>query len=77
MTVPQKHAKLEDDRNSYRQLKNIYMQLNRNGFKLDTLSMGMSADLEVAIAEGATMVRIGRAIFNPDSNFTGDEPCPK
>jgi hypothetical protein len=37
------------------------------GFVLDTLSMGMSDDLDVAIAEGATMVRVGRAIF-------GDRP---
>jgi len=35
----------------------------RGGLALDTLSMGMSADLEAAIAEGATMVRIGTAIF--------------
>jgi PLP dependent protein len=38
-------------------------QLNRDGFGLDTLSMGMSADLEAAIAEGATLVRVGTAIF--------------
>lgn len=37
--------------------------LNRQGFALDTLSMGMSADLELAIAEGATLVRVGTAIF--------------
>ena len=35
----------------------------REGFPLDTLSMGMSADLEAAIAEGATLVRVGTAIF--------------
>jgi hypothetical protein len=37
--------------------------LNQAGLALDTLSMGMSADLEAAVAEGATMVRIGTAIF--------------
>ena len=37
--------------------------LNAAGFGLDTLSMGMSADLEAAIAEGATLVRVGTAIF--------------
>ena len=37
--------------------------LNDQGLALDTLSMGMSADLEAAVAEGATMVRVGTAIF--------------
>jgi len=39
--------------------------LNARGFCLDHLSMGMSADLEAAIAEGATMVRVGSALFGP------------
>lgn len=65
MTVPQKHAKLEDDRQSYHQLKKLFLALRESGFKLDTLSMGMSTDFTVAIAEGATIVRIGSAIFNP------------
>ena len=38
---------------------------NRGGHSLDTLSMGMSADLEAAVAEGATIVRVGTAIFGP------------
>ena len=67
MTIPTKHAKLGDDRKSYHRLKNIYQELQQSGFNLDTLSMGMSADLEAAIAEGATMIRIGRAIFNIDA----------
>ena len=37
----------------------------REGLALDTLSMGMSADLEAAVAEGATLVRVGTAIFGP------------
>jgi len=45
-----------------RQLKDD--QVSR-GHELDVLSMGMSDDLEAAIAEGATMVRVGRAIFGP------------
>ncbi len=44
-------------------LRNCLQQLNQQGFELDTLSMGMSADLEPAIAAGSTMVRIGTAIF--------------
>ena len=44
-------------------LRELLEGLNAGGFSLDTLSMGMSADLEAAIAEGATLVRIGTAIF--------------
>ena len=45
------------------QLRELAEQLRAEGLALDTLSMGMSADLAAAIAEGATMVRIGTAIF--------------
>lgn len=44
-------------------LRALYEQLNAQGLALDTLSMGMSDDLEIAIAEGATLVRVGTAIF--------------
>jgi PLP dependent protein len=44
-------------------VKAVFDYLNANGCKLDTLSMGMSADFEAAIAAGSTMVRIGSAIF--------------
>lgn len=47
----------------FRQLREIYEHLRTAGLPLDTLSMGMSHDLEAAIAEGATLVRIGTAIF--------------
>ena len=43
--------------------KAIFDQLNAQNFQLDTLSIGMSADLEPAIANGSTMVRVGTAIF--------------
>ena len=49
----------------FRQLRELLLELNRRGHSLDTLSMGMSADLEVAIAEGATIVRVGTAVFGP------------
>ena len=45
----------------------MFDYLNERGLGLDTLSMGTSADFEAAIAEGATMVRIGTAIFGPRS----------
>jgi uncharacterized pyridoxal phosphate-containing UPF0001 family protein len=44
-------------------LRVLYEKLAARGHALDTLSMGMSDDLEAAIAEGATMVRVGTAIF--------------
>ena len=47
----------------FRRLRETYLQLQASGLPLDTLSMGMSHDLEAAIAEGATIVRIGTAIF--------------
>jgi len=49
--------------NHPRLLRELRDELRRQGLELDTLSMGMSADLEAAIAEGSTMVRIGSAIF--------------
>jgi PLP dependent protein len=47
----------------FRALHTLLMQLRQQGLALDTLSMGMSDDLEAAVAEGSTMVRIGTAIF--------------
>lgn len=47
----------------FKQLKACLDELNARGFMLDTLSMGMSNDMDIAIAEGATMIRIGTAIF--------------
>jgi pyridoxal phosphate enzyme (YggS family) len=47
----------------FAELRRLRDELNGEGLGLDTLSMGMSDDLEIAIAEGATIVRVGRAIF--------------
>jgi pyridoxal phosphate enzyme (YggS family) len=44
-------------------LKDLFLELKQKGFSLDTLSMGMSSDLDLAVQEGATMVRVGTAIF--------------
>lgn len=65
MTVPQRHNTVEADRASYYHLKAIFDQLNQQGFNLDTLSMGMSADFETAIAEGSTLIRVGKNLFGP------------
>ena len=65
MTIPRPAADLETQRIPFRLLRDLLDDLNAKGLGLDTLSMGMTGDLEAAIAEGATMVRIGTAIFGP------------
>jgi len=58
----------------FRQLRELKDKINQsldNSQKLDTLSMGMSADLEAAILEGATIVRVGTDIFGPRSTTAG------
>jgi pyridoxal phosphate enzyme (YggS family) len=57
----------EDDRRHFAALRQLQERLNSQGIALDTLSMGMSADFRDAILEGATLVRIGTAIFGPRS----------
>jgi PLP dependent protein len=63
MAVPPPESEPARQRAWFRQLAELYERLRGEGLELDTLSMGMSADLEAAIAEGATLVRIGTAIF--------------
>jgi len=63
MAVPEPTPDTGLQRRRFAQLRELRDRLNRGGFAMDTLSMGMSADLEAAIAEGATMVRVGTAIF--------------
>jgi pyridoxal phosphate enzyme (YggS family) len=68
MTIPARAQDIKQQRQPFAQLRRLLEQLNANGFELDTLSMGMSNDLEAAITEGATLVRIGSAIFGPRSS---------
>jgi pyridoxal phosphate enzyme (YggS family) len=63
MAVPEPTSDEALQRRRFAQLRELRDRLNREGFAMDTLSMGMSADLEAAIAEGATLVRVGTAIF--------------
>ena len=65
MAIPRPAEDFETQRVPFRLLREILDDLNAKGLGLDTLSMGMTADLEAAIAEGATMVRVGTAIFGP------------
>jgi pyridoxal phosphate enzyme (YggS family) len=63
MAIPEPTDDVEKQRAAFRQLHQLYETCRAEGLRFDTLSMGMSADLEAAIAEGSTMVRIGSAIF--------------
>lgn len=63
MAIPEPGANAQAQAAPHRALRQLLERLQREGLPLDTLSMGMSADLEAAIAEGATLVRVGTAIF--------------
>jgi pyridoxal phosphate enzyme (YggS family) len=63
MAVPAPSDDVTTQRLFFAQLRKLRDQLNQQGLQLDTLSMGMSHDFAAAIAEGATIVRIGTAIF--------------
>jgi pyridoxal phosphate enzyme (YggS family) len=63
MSIPEPEAELEAQRVPHRTLHALFDQLRAEGLQIDTLSMGMSADLEAAVLEGATIVRVGTAIF--------------
>jgi len=70
MAIPQASCNFQQQRKSFANLRKQLEHLNQYGFELDTLSMGMSGDLEAAIAEGATIVRVGTAIFGKRSTKT-------
>ncbi len=63
MTIPAPGSGFEQQRQPFRQLRELFAQLNAEGLALDTLSMGMSGDYPIAIESGSTMVRIGSTIF--------------
>ncbi len=63
MAIPPPLAEFNRQRDAFSQIREIQARLVTQGWTLDTLSMGMSGDMEAAIAEGATIVRIGRALF--------------
>lgn len=63
MSIPEPEGDLDAQRAPHRALFELFERLRADGLELDTLSMGMSNDLEAAVLEGATMVRIGTAIF--------------
>lgn len=75
MAIPAPSDDFEEQRRPFRALREALAALNARGLALDTLSMGMSDDLEAAVAEGATLVRIGTAIFGARPR-TGQDSGP-
>jgi pyridoxal phosphate enzyme (YggS family) len=65
MAVPELTTATALQRSQFHMLWELFDRLKRDGYELDTLSMGMSEDMDIAIAEGATLVRIGTAILGP------------
>ena len=63
MTMPDPNSGRDSQRRIFARLRALLVELQEQGLELDTLSMGMSGDMEDAIAEGATIVRIGTDIF--------------
>lgn len=63
MTIPAATTNFEQQRQPFRLLRELKDEITAQGIELDTLSMGMTNDMEAAIAEGSTIVRIGTAIF--------------
>lgn len=63
MAIPRMTTDSSEQHQSFRKVKNLFDMLKVEGHDIDTLSMGMSSDLEIAIAEGSTMVRIGTDLF--------------
>src|SRR2546429_334671 len=65
MCIPPEESEPARQRAWFARLRELLERLNAAGARLDTLSMGMSGDFEAAIAEGATIVRLGTALFGP------------
>lgn len=67
MALPAPAQEFAEQRRAFHRLRCLFEELNASGADLDTLSMGTSDDFQAAIAEGATLVRIGTALFGPRS----------
>ena len=63
MAIPLKTTEEITQRAMFNELRRMFDDLNQHGYQLDTLSMGMSADLEAAVKEGSNLLRIGTGIF--------------
>ena len=65
MAIPSAKDKYPDQCETFSKMRDLLALLQQQGYDVDTLSMGMTNDFEAAIASGATMVRIGTALFGP------------
>ncbi|MEH6557813.1 MAG: YggS family pyridoxal phosphate-dependent enzyme [Oceanicoccus sp.] len=65
MSIPEASQHIDEQKAAFAVLQQAFINLQKTCRNLDTLSMGMSADMEAAIAEGSTMVRIGTDLFGP------------
>ncbi|KPK41016.1 MAG: hypothetical protein AMJ69_00420, partial [Gammaproteobacteria bacterium SG8_47] len=63
MAIPKPQPEPRRQHEPFQRMRELFDTMNTRGYALDTLSMGMSGDLEAAIAAGATLVRVGTAIF--------------
>jgi pyridoxal phosphate enzyme (YggS family) len=68
MCIPPDTSTEDEQRRPFRELRYLLERLQAAGHEVDTLSMGMSGDLEAAVLEGATVVRVGTAVFGPRVN---------
>lgn len=75
MAIPKPESDPIRQRAAFRQVRELSEQLRGGDLELDTLSMGMSGDLEAAIAEGATIVRVGTGLFGPRPESHTDKYC--
>ena len=74
MCIPRIGSVDHDPGDSYRLMERLYQDLLTTGLEMDTLSMGMSADLEAAVRHGSTMVRVGTDLLGPRP-AGGITPC--
>jgi pyridoxal phosphate enzyme (YggS family) len=65
MAIPEPHPDMAVRRQTFARMARLFASLQSKHPGVDTLSMGMTEDFELAIAEGATMIRIGTALFGP------------
>ena len=70
MSIPKPESTFEAQRQSFARVKDLAKNIEDRGISVDCLSMGMSNDMEAAIAEGATHIRIGTALFGPRNYAT-------
>jgi pyridoxal phosphate enzyme (YggS family) len=77
MTIAEPGLTERETREQFRALRELFENLNKKGYAIDTLSMGMTQDLEHALNEGSTMLRVGTAIFGERPHPEDKVPTPR